>query len=318
MIATFRSPHFTIQELAPGVYAALAKPDGMAFANAAIIDLGGETLVLDSMNSQAAGADLRRAAEELFGRPAAWLLVSHPHGDHWKGNGAFGPETRILSTAATRSDIERQAEELRQLQADPGPYAAALHESRRRLESEKDPRWRIGLERSVARMQHELDELPDFQIRLPDEVIKDGHTFAGKQRRAQVVHLGAVHSKDDSYLVLPDDGLVFLADLGFFGELPVMMHCDVDAWRAQLDEFMGGEYETFVPGHGDVGGKAQLAEQRAYLDHLEVKVRAALEQDGDAAARSVEPDAPYDAWLDGQMARLEGNVEYFIHYLQAG
>jgi glyoxylase-like metal-dependent hydrolase (beta-lactamase superfamily II) len=312
------SNHFTLQELAEGVYVAIAKPEGLAFANAAIIDLGGETLVLDSMNSQAAGADLRRAAEALMGRPVARLLVSHPHGDHWKGNGAFGFETRILATKQTRKLLEAEAAQTRALWGDPSSYHNALASYRQRLETERDPRWRTGLERSVRRVEHALSEIPDFVIRMPDETIKNKKTFKGSRRRARLVHLGAVHSRDDSYLVLPDDDLVFLADIGFFGELPVMVHCDVDAWRRQLDVFMDSGYETFVPGHGEVGGKAQLAEQRAYLDHLEEQVHAALAQGGAEAARAVEPGPPYVSWLDGQMARLEGNIDYFIDYLKKG
>ena len=298
------------------MYVASARPDGMALANAAIIDLGGETLVLDSMNAQAAGADLRRAAESLFGRPVSQLLVSHPHGDHWKGNGAFDFDTRILATKQTRELLKDEAAGERALWEDPSPYHQALAGYRERLKNEPDSRWRTGLERSVKRVEHALAEIPDFVIRMPDATIKNKHTFKGSRRRAQVIHVGAVHSKDDSYLVLPDDGLVFLADLGFFGELPVMMHCDVDAWRRQLDALQAGGYETFVPGHGPVGGKAQLAEQRGYLDHLEDKVRQALAQGGEAAARKVEPGAPYTSWLDGQMARLEGDIDYFIKYLQ--
>jgi glyoxylase-like metal-dependent hydrolase (beta-lactamase superfamily II) len=310
------STHFSLQEIAPGVYAAIGTRAGFGVSNAAIIDLGGETLVLDTMNSMAAGADLRQAAEALFGRPVGRLVISHPHGDHWKGNGAFGPETRILSSAATKADLGSQAKQVRAYQVDPSIYDDVLRGYRERLEMEEDARWRAGLEWSIARIEHELAELPDFVMRLPNEIFEGAQVFEGSQRRVELVHVGAVHSKDDCYLVLPEDGVIFLADLGFFKELPVMRDCDVDAWRAQLDSLLESEHELLVPGHGLVGGKAELAEQRGYLDHLEEKVRQALAQTGEEAAKAVEPGPPYDGWLTGQMGRLEGDVAYFMDYLK--
>lgn len=311
-----QSPHFTLHELADGVYAAISTREGFAVSNAAIIDLGGETLMLDTMNSMAAGADLRRAAEALFGRPVGTLVISHSHGDHWKGNGAFGPETRILSTAATKTALESQAEQVRAFQADPSIYEDALRGYRERLAIEEDARWRTGLKWSIARVEHELAELPDFVMRLPDDTFEGDQVFDGDLRQVELVHVGAAHSKDDSYLVLPEDGVLFLSDLGFFKELPVMRDCDVDAWRTLLDSLLESQQEILVPGHGPLGGKVELAEQRGYLDQMEEGVRAAQAQGGKDTARTVVPGDPYDKWLDGQMARLEGDIEYFIKYLQ--
>jgi hypothetical protein len=45
------SKHFTFNELAEGVYAAIALPNGSAVGNAGIIDLGDQTLVAHEGNS---------------------------------------------------------------------------------------------------------------------------------------------------------------------------------------------------------------------------------------------------------------------------
>ena len=49
-----KSIHFTLHELADGVYAVVANPHGAAFSNSGIIDLGDQVLVLDAMDTPTA------------------------------------------------------------------------------------------------------------------------------------------------------------------------------------------------------------------------------------------------------------------------
>lgn len=58
---TFVSPHFSLERLADGVYACIHKPGGGAYSNAGIVDLGDRTIVVDALQTLAAGRDLRRA-----------------------------------------------------------------------------------------------------------------------------------------------------------------------------------------------------------------------------------------------------------------
>ena len=86
------------------MHAAIAKPDRGAVGDAAIVDLGEETLVVDTHFSSPAARELRAAAEELTGRPAAWVLNTHWHNDHVLGNGEFEAAT-VVSTTRTRELI---------------------------------------------------------------------------------------------------------------------------------------------------------------------------------------------------------------------
>ena len=74
--------HFTLHELAEGVYAAVATPHGAAFSNSGIIDLGDQVLVLDAMDTPTAALDLRRTAESLTGKEVSHVILSHNHFDH--------------------------------------------------------------------------------------------------------------------------------------------------------------------------------------------------------------------------------------------
>ncbi len=82
--------------VADGVMAAVAKPERGAVGNAAIVDLGGSMLVVDTHVTSAAGRELREQAGSV-----QWVLNTHWHADHVLGNGEFDDAT-IVSTARTR------------------------------------------------------------------------------------------------------------------------------------------------------------------------------------------------------------------------
>lgn len=95
------SPHFRLEELAQGVYAAIHTPGGDAIGNAGIIDLGDRTVIFDTCQSPLAAADLQRAAVTLCGRPVDYVVNSHWHSDHVLGNAVLADAT-IIATPTTR------------------------------------------------------------------------------------------------------------------------------------------------------------------------------------------------------------------------
>lgn len=82
--------------VAEGITAAVAIPDRGAVGNAAIVDLGDSSLVVDTHVTPAAGRELREQAG-----PVQWVLNTHWHADHVNGNGEFDDAT-IVSTTRTR------------------------------------------------------------------------------------------------------------------------------------------------------------------------------------------------------------------------
>jgi len=113
--------HFDLVALADGVYACIHKPNGGAFSNAGIVDLGDRTLVVDAMGTLAGGRELRATAETLFGRPVSALVLTHHHDDHWIGASAFGPGTLFLCTEKTRAACVPYGAELKEEYADVPP-----------------------------------------------------------------------------------------------------------------------------------------------------------------------------------------------------
>ena len=102
------SSNFTIEQLAPNVWAAIHNDYyGKAICNAGIIDLGDKTVVFDPFMTPSAAIELRDVAYQLTKRNYAYVVNSHYHNDHIRGNQAFLPNATIISTTTTRTQIER-------------------------------------------------------------------------------------------------------------------------------------------------------------------------------------------------------------------
>jgi cyclase len=160
------SEHFELHQLAEGVYAAIAIEGGAAFSNAGIVDLGGRTLIFDTFENPKAAVDLRAAAEQLTGRSASYVIISHAHPDHWMGNQVFTDHTSIITTHDIREQMLPFVQEIRGLKENPSELVNEIREYRERLETETDERKRASLRVSIARSQHDLDALPNITSRL--------------------------------------------------------------------------------------------------------------------------------------------------------
>lgn len=97
-----------------------------------------------------------------------------------------------------------------------------------------------------------------------------------------------------------------------------MPYSQPEAWIKHLEMFDQCKYETFVPGHGRIGTKEDLALQRRYFDVLEAQVSAVKAAGGiQEDAMKIELPAPFDSWLYGGMGRFEANVNFLYERLSS-
>ena len=113
--------HLEIQKITDGVYAAIHRNGGHGICNAGIIDLGDATVIFDCMLTPAAALELKDAAKELTGREAKYVVNSHYHNDHIRGNQVFTNAT-IISTNKTTTTADSQC-----LLVGTDPIEAAAH-----------------------------------------------------------------------------------------------------------------------------------------------------------------------------------------------
>ena len=70
---------YRIEEVASGVYAALAEPGGAATSNALIVDLGSQVVLSGAHFSRRAINDLIAAASEISPKPIRAFVLAHHH-----------------------------------------------------------------------------------------------------------------------------------------------------------------------------------------------------------------------------------------------
>jgi glyoxylase-like metal-dependent hydrolase (beta-lactamase superfamily II) len=307
------SKHFTLTPLVSGVYACIHKSGGAALSNAGIIDLGDHTLVVDTLHTLAAGRALRQAAETLFERPVETVILTHAHNDHWMGASAFDATTTLLASKATRQVcVERGAEIVEDFR-NPALWQAWLKETEGQLQTEQDERVRASLENSATFIRYAMAEMGEWQPRYADQTFEEAVTFKGSKRKANLRSLGRGHSADDAVLMLPEDGLAFIGDVGFFDTQPYLGSCDFDLYRKQMRTFQGSGFQVLVPGHGPVGGKEDIALELKYLDVLEDRVGRVAQRGGSfEEAMQITLPEPFNKWLMGGMERFRVNVRYLF------
>jgi glyoxylase-like metal-dependent hydrolase (beta-lactamase superfamily II) len=303
------SSHFELSALGDGVYAAIATEEGAAYSNAGIIDLGDLTLLFDAFDSPEAAFDLLAAAEALTGRPPSCVAISHVHWDHWGGNQAIAPHVPILTSHAIRGGMPGAVAWLEDLRENPDLIETWLAEERARLAGETDALLRAAIERSIRRLEQMATRLPTLAMRLPDATFDGTLVLHGSARRAELHVTRDGHTLSDIYLLLPEDGVMFMGDLGFFACQPFMADCDPAGWRAHLARLEALDVDTYVPGHGPPGTAEDLRLQGRYIEVAEDLVAAAI-RDGRTEQETVAQTlpSPFDTWQREGPARWEANA----------
>jgi glyoxylase-like metal-dependent hydrolase (beta-lactamase superfamily II) len=252
------SRHFQLKELAPGVHAAVAIDGGYALSNSAIVDLGGSTLIFDTGLTPRSARALAHAARRLTGRPADYLVNSHWHHDHIRGNQVFA-NRRIIATSETWELIRtRGAEDVRSDR------------------TEAKSRWddfQAGkiptppFDRAVFRgwFGGIVDSLPELRLTLPNLTFDSELVLRGSRRTARVLSYGGGHSPSDAFVYLPDDRIAFLGDLLSNGYHPWLADGNPDTLVEILDRIGSLGPRTFLPGHGAPGGPRVLTTMREYV-----------------------------------------------------
>lgn len=295
------SGHFRLQQLAQGVYAAVLADIMVnigANANAGIVDLGDTTLVFDTFMTPAAAADLCTAAEQLTGRAPDYVINSHYHYDHVRGNQVFPSQAAIIATTKTRELIAtRGADHIRQ---DRNTSTEELQKLEQQIATEQDPHQCEFFRIAAAEGWAIRESLPVLQLRLPNWTFDSQLVLHGSRRTIQVITLGGGHTESDAFMFLPDDRIAFLGDLLFVGSHPYLGHGEPHALDQTLAAIERLGVETVVPGHGPVGTAADLRALRQYLSTLEELTLAVIRAGGsadEAAAQQVPP--PFANWQFG-------------------
>lgn len=188
------------------------------------------TLLVDSKFARLAGP-VRRAIQTAGGRDPSWLINTHFHFDHTDGNAGFG---RTGARIVAQENVRRRLAE--------GSTVAPF---------------------SVVTPPAPTEALPLVTFQQSLSLHVDGQTI-------DLLHLPAAHTDGDALVHFRQADVIHTGDVWFNGMYPfidVANGGNLAGAIAGVDRVlaMAGPDTRIIPGHGPVGGRADLEEYRAML-----------------------------------------------------
>jgi len=233
--------HFTLHEVVAGVWEAEADMAGTSVGNAAIIDAGGKTIVVDTFMTDVAAAELRSVAESLTGNTVHLAVNSHWHGDHTSGNQVFA-DVPIVSTRETLDAlIETAPKDIHAWEAEIDASLNALADAV------------AGGDESAKRRAETLGHFKrfagNFKLTLPNLLI-DGRLTVEGERTVEIVTHGRGHTVSDTIVWLPEERLVITGDLCWNGIHPRTQDGFPADWASYVETVLALDPKHVIPGHG--------------------------------------------------------------------
>ncbi|MBM3659633.1 MAG: MBL fold metallo-hydrolase [Actinobacteria bacterium] len=243
-------PTETLHELADGVFVWLLSGGETGVANAGVVVDDDGITVVDTLMVRSQWAPFAAAVTDL-GLPVRRCILTHAHIDHVGGTKAF-PAAAVYATPATSWALDQ-------------PMPLDAYKS------------------FMSAFADEFDDLAEVGTRPVT------HEVDGEARLTPRIELltASGHTSGDLMVLVEDADVCFAGDLCFFGVTPLAFQGDPATWAATLD-VLAELAEVIVPGHGPVGGPAEVRDLQAYL-------LACVDAQGDPAR--IGP-GPWDAWID--------------------
>src|SRR2546423_846757 len=264
---------FQIVKVADGVYAAIAKPGGLASGNAGFVIGDDGVLVFDTFLTPVAIEELITEIQSLTRLPIKYAVNSHYHLDHTGGNQVL-VERGVPIVAHDNVMIWQTTKNKRFLPA-PEELQKRKAEAAKQLsetpEDQKDKR--AQLERQI----HRYDVMMSIKLTNPTKTFSSGALRLKLGKREVVLATLPGHTGGDVFAYVPDAKVVFTGDLGWSKTLPNLVDATVNDWIPTLDKLLA-RYPTanFIPGHGSVAEAAEIKDFRDYLDDLRGRVKKGI------------------------------------------
>lgn len=264
---------FQLVQVADGIFAAIAKPGGLASGNAGFIVGDGGVLIVDTFFTPVAVEELISEIGKQTQQPIKYAVNTHYHLDHSGGNQVLAARNvpiiahdNVMTWQTTKNRrFLPLPEELQKRRAD---AAKQLSET---PEDQKDKR--VQFERQLWR----LDAMLQIKLTNPSVTFSTGtmHLYLGT--REVVLFSLPGHTGGDVLVYVPDANVMFTGDMGWAKTLPNLVDATVNDWIPSLDKILLGHATSkFIPGHGEVATATEMRDFRDYLDDLRSRVKKGI------------------------------------------
>ena len=264
---------FQLIKVAEGVYAAIAKPGGLASGNAGFVIGDDGVLIFDTFFTPEALEELIGEIQKLTKLPIKFAVNSHYHLDHTGGNQVLTARgvpiiahDNVLIWQTTKNKrFLPAAAELEKQKADTTKVLAAIPEDQKEA--------RAQYEKQLRR----LDAMMAITLTNPTKTFKSGTMELTLGKRKVVLATFPGHTGGDVIAFVPDANVVFTGDLGWSKTLPNLVDATVNDWIPTLDAMLKQHPNAkYVPGHGNVAEAADIKDFRDYLADLRSRVKQGI------------------------------------------
>lgn len=232
----------SFDRLSPHAFAYTAEGD----PNTGIVVGDDAVMVIDTQATPVMAQDVIRRIREVTDKPIRYVVLSHYHAVRVLGASAYGAAHVIASQDTRDLIVERGAQDMKS-------------------EIERFPR----LFRAV-------ESVPG--LTWPNLVFRGEMTLWLGALEVRIMQLGRGHTKGDTVVWLPQDGVLFSGDLVEYETTPYAGDAYFDDWPATLDAIAALGPAKLVPGRGAAlktpqEVQAGLAQTRAFTSELYALVK---------------------------------------------
>ncbi|MEV0266974.1 MBL fold metallo-hydrolase [Streptomyces sp. NPDC050617] len=265
------------ETIAPGVFAFIQGDGSWGWSNAGLVASRGEALLVDTFYTLPLTRRLRAAAADAApGTRITTVVNTHLNGDHCHGNQLF-PDAEIITSEANAAGIGHEVPPAAypQLQQNPPPGPGGAY------------------------FTHHFGcfDFSGIDFTPPTRTFEDRLELRVGDIDVELLNVGPAHTGGDVVVHVPDASTVFCGDILFQDDHPVVWAGPVLGWADAIDRLLATGAHTFVPGHGRLASRADLARFRDYFRYLheEAARAAAAGVPLETAARTIPLDA-YAEW----------------------
>jgi len=268
---------FTIEKVADGIYAALAKPAALTNSNAAIFVLSRDVLVVDAHSKPSAAASLiAQIKKEVTDKPVRYLVNSHFHWDHTQGDQAYkeaNSQVQIIASDTTKQLMTQLQRNRLKESLDSVPElidAAKARLGRAKTQQERD--WANDQLRQLTAYQQEMKSYP---LELPTVTFAKTHVIKDASGDLELAFNGKAHTAGDIQVFSPSKRVVASGD-AIIGFLPNLNDGYPRPWPKTIDTVASWKFDHIIGGHGPVqNGRERMTQFRNYIEDLTARVERA-------------------------------------------